>query len=155
MRRHIAGRQDSRVIGAYPHVFYSVARSQKSMEEPTLCEYIHYIWTKKPDRFTLDSVHQVPGSNDEAGRHGGYVMSAQSSGRCRQARKADRVTPENDSNLYDHPVHISMIALAQSRLNALRFLWAGIGGAERGSAWAARSVSRNAGQPRFGKELRC
>ncbi|PKP69580.1 MAG: hypothetical protein CVT83_04270 [Alphaproteobacteria bacterium HGW-Alphaproteobacteria-5] len=125
------------------------------MKEPAPCEYIRYIWTKKPDRFTLDSVHQAPGSNDEAGWRDGHVMSAHSSGRCRQARKADRVTLENDSNLYDQPVQISMIALAQSRLNARRFLWARIGGAERGSAWAARSVSRNASQSRFGKELRC
>jgi transposase InsO family protein len=40
---------------------YNFGRQLKTLSGLTPCEYITKIWTSEPDRFILDSIHQMPG----------------------------------------------------------------------------------------------
>jgi hypothetical protein len=42
---------------------YNFARSLKTLNGLTRCEYICKIWTSEPDRFILNPIHQMPGLN--------------------------------------------------------------------------------------------
>lgn len=41
----------------------SFSTRRKTLKGPTPYEYIGKIWTKEPERFTLDPLHQMPGLN--------------------------------------------------------------------------------------------
>ena len=42
---------------------YNFARRLKTLKGLTPCEFICKLWTKEPDRFRLDPLHQMPGPN--------------------------------------------------------------------------------------------
>lgn len=42
---------------------YNFARGLKTLRGLTPYEYICNVWTKEPERFKLDPIHQMPGLN--------------------------------------------------------------------------------------------
>ena len=42
---------------------YNFARRLKTLKGLTLCEYVCKLWTKEPQRFILNPLHQMPGLN--------------------------------------------------------------------------------------------